>query len=54
MSYAYIKKKFMVNLEYKDNDCLNGRIREKFHIILRSIGNERKREVRKEWKNQQI
>ncbi len=44
----------MINLEYKDNGCLNGRNRKKFHNILRSISNERKREVRKEWKNQQI
>ena len=54
MSYAYIKKKFMVNLEYKDKDYLNERNREKFHNILRSMGNEGKRGVRKEWKNQQI
>ena len=51
---VYIKDKFMVNLEYKDKDCLNGGIREKFHNILRSLSNDRKREVRKEWKNQQI
>ena len=51
---VYIKDKFMVNLEYKDKDCLNGRNREKFHDIFRSLSNDRKREVRRGWKNQQI